>query len=362
MAIGYTDLKEVIKFPATWDLSYLRQWQLKDGSTFDNVVARLGGALVMFNRSLTAGYWAQYLQTTTDLSTEYDIGGNSDELEMTSEYTRPDPIIGEATGHMLPMHDYGGALGWTYMALRRAHRNQLERGVRRLIERSENTWERKLLTRLFSSAAETVGATGVSVPFADGGTADPTYIPPSYKGKVFANTHSHFLRYTDDAAGRTAALKAMMAHLVEHGYRAPFELVIPETDMASWVAQTEFVKPERAAFLTAGVEKRAMVDEANYLGVVETDQGWARVKYETRLPADYAGMFKPAGFNSPMSPLVVRYESGYPLGLSLVAKIDNFPLQDAVAYFTFGVGVADRLAGTATYFAANGNYVDPTIS
>jgi hypothetical protein len=73
-------------------------------------------------------------------------------------------------------------------------------------------------------------------------------------------------------------------------------------------------------------------------------------------------MFKPAGRENTDTPLIVRYEQGYPIGLSLVAKIDQFPLQDAIAMMTFGVGVANRLAGAATYFNSTGVYVNPTIS
>jgi len=73
-------------------------------------------------------------------------------------------------------------------------------------------------------------------------------------------------------------------------------------------------------------------------------------------------MFKPSGFQSINAPLIVRYEEGFPLGLSLVAKVDQYPLQEAEATMTFGVGVGNRLAGAATYFAAAGAYTDPTIT
>src|SRR5581483_3320355 len=120
-----------------------------------------------------------------------------------SRNSRPDPLRGDGTGHMLPLKDYGGALGWTYLALRRMIAQRYQRDIRRLIERSQNTWEKRLMERLFKTSVDTVGNTGKSVPFADGGTADADYVPPSYQGRTFQNTHNHFLRYTNDATGRS---------------------------------------------------------------------------------------------------------------------------------------------------------------
>ncbi len=361
MTIGYADLKSVIQFPQDWDLTYLRRWSLDRGVTFDQVVATLGTALTLFNRSLLTGYYSQYIQTTTDIAMEYDTGGDAGALEEMAEHGKPDPILAKSTGHMIPMKDYGGALGWTYIALRRATMGKLTRDMKRLIERGQNTWDRKLLTRLFTSAYESVG-TGKSVPFADGGSADPDYIPPSSGGQSFLYTHNHFGRATDDATGRSSSMVTMAEHMREHGIQPPYELIIPEADVSLWTAQTEFVKPDRGYITKPGTIVRAAVDENTYLGIMELDRSWCYVKPEMRLPQNYAGMFKPAGFQNTNTPLVVRYESGYPLGLSLVGKIDQFPLMDAVAMMTFGVGIANRLAGACTYFAASGGYVDPTIS
>lgn len=296
MPIGYNDLKNVIRFPATWDLTYLRQWALKDGTTFDQVVSRVGAALVMFNRELTSGYYSDLIQLTSNPALMYDTGSEAAELVKLTEYTKPDPILGDLTGHMLPLNDYGGSLGWTYMALRRANNLDVDRDVRRLIERARNTWNKRVLERLFTTTVETLGTSGKSVPFADGGTADSTYIPITYQGRSFLYTHNHFLRNTADAAGRTANLKAMVNHLYEHGALPPYDLIISEADVANWVAQAEFKKPERGIFSTANIEVRANVPEETYIGVVEVDRGWARVKAEPRVPTNYYGMVKLQSF------------------------------------------------------------------
>jgi hypothetical protein len=292
---------------------------------------------------------------------EYDIGGDSEMLEEISEYAVPDPILAKGTGHMIPLKDYGGSLGWTYMGLRRAHARHLDRDIRRLIERSRNTWEKKLMTRLWKSVYEAVGSSGRSMPFADGGTADADYIPPSYEGKVFDSSHTHYFCEADSGAGRLAGAKDMAGTLYEHGIMPPYDLIIPRADIADWTALTEFTKPTRAFLETMGVETRANLAD-DYIGLIELDESWMFVKPVNRLPANYAGLFKPVGFNSPLAPMQVRYEEGYPLGLSLVGRLENFPMEQAVAYFTFGVGIADRLRGSVCFFDAGGTYVDPTIS
>lgn len=360
-ALGINDVKNVIRIPGTWDLTYLKQWSTAEGVTYDQVVARLAAVLTVFNASLTGGYWGRYLSTTTGITTRYPIGSDNAMLPEIAEHGRPDPIIGEETGHMLPMKDYGGSLGWTYMSMRRGNMDKFDLDMRRLVERGQNTWARKIIGRLFTSVYEAVG-TGKSVPFADGGTADSTYVPPAYEGATFSSSHTHFLRNTADANGRTAALTAMVNHLWEHGIMPPYDLVIPEADVASWVAQAEYKKPVRTALITAGVETRGVVNEDEYLGLFESGRGWGYIKPTPRLPTAYAGMFKPMGYNNSLSPVVVRYEEGYPLGMTLVGDIKQFPLQEAIAYFTFGAGIANRLAGVASYFAASGNYVDPAIS
>lgn len=361
MALGYNDMKNVVRLPGTWDTAYLDRWRNENGVQFGQLAQEVAAALTVFNGSLLTGYWSRYVTLTTELTQRYGMNTGSDTLTKLSEHTRPDPIHSDNAGHMLPMADYGGNLGWTYWALRRAKMGVLQDDVRQLILRAQNTWEKALLTRLFKSTADTVGSTGVSVPFADGGTADSTYVPSNYNGQTFASSHNHFLRYADDAAGRLAAAKAMAVHLAEHGIMGPWVLEIPEADTADWTAVTGFVKPNRTGIITAGVEARAIVAE-EYLGILEVDNGYFLVHATPRLPTNYAGAYKPMGLNAVGNPLLVRYEPGYPLGLTLVGDIKQWPLEEAISVMTFGVGVGDRLNGVATYFAGSGSYTSPTIS
>jgi hypothetical protein len=363
MAFGIHDLKSVIRIPVNWDLAYLRQWQTADGVTWDRVVARLGAGIALFNRSLTTGPWAPFLRVTTEMSVGYRLGEDGGELPPMPEHNRPDLFAGEESGHMIPMRDYGGGLGWTSLALRRASMANLDLGVQSLIDRAGTTWRKRIFERLFKMEADRVGTTGISMPFADGGVADDGYIPTEFDGVGFDDTHNHYTRQLDTEAGRTAYIEWAVNTLREHGIMSPYTLVVPEVDAGVWAVQPEVVKPERAVLLTGGLELRSVVPDADlYTGVFEATRGWGYVMPTSRLPANYAGMFKPYGFGNVNNPLVVRHETGYPLGLTLEGQVIIYPLQEAVAMFTFGVGVGNRLNGALGYFAGSGDYVSPTIS
>jgi len=363
MPFGINDLKNVIRIPVNWDLAYMRQFQTANGETWDRVVARLGAALSLFNASLTQGPWADYFRVTTDTGIEYAIGSGSGELPPMPEHNRPDLFAGDSSGHMIPMRDYGGGLGWTSLALRRATSGKLDLSIQTLIDRSRTTWDKRMFERLFKSNVVRVGASGLSMPFADGGVADPDYVPASWGGVDFTSSHNHYFRFADSSAGRTAALKAMVDTLREHGLTSPYILTIPETDTEAWAAQTEFTPPANAILTTQGLERRAVnVNTDLYTGVFETDRGWGLIMPTPRLPTKYAGMFKPFGFNNVNNPLVVRHEDGFPLGLTIEGQVIIYPLQEATAMFTFGIGVNQRLNGSLTFFNASGDYVDPVIS
>lgn len=374
MAIGVADMKNVIRFPNTWDLEYLRKFNNREGTRvqFDELARDVVAAFTTFNQGLVSpetNWLAAYIRTTTDPTVKYDVGTSGDELPPVAEHGRTDPVTGSATGHMLPMRDYGGALGWTYWALRRANREDLERNIRTLVTRAETTWEKRILTRMFSIAADTVGGTGKSVPFADGGIADANFVPMPHAGKTFNSSHTHFFRNSNDDSGRNKFLADAAATLWEHGITGPYDLLVSDADLTSWTgmnnattkSDANFIKPERGIITMQNIDQRAAIDEQQYVGVIEIPRTYFFVRPVNRIPTGYAGVFRPRGYNSPDNPIAVRYEEGYPLGLTMVAEVNHFPFEESQATFTFGAGVNNRLAGACGRFASSGNYTDPTI-
>lgn len=371
MLLGPTDLKNVLRIPDTYDLTYMNKWSRVDGSqvNFEQLARTAAAAFTIFNSNLTNGYWSRYVTTTTSVTAIDDNGDDGGTLPEISEYVDNDAVFADETGHMIPMKDYGRLMQWTYWAIRRGDNVGLERQIRLFVNQAQNTWDKALLTRLFKSTYDAVG-TGKSVPFADGGTADSNYVPPAYGGATFTSSHTHYLRHADTAAGRDAYLAAAGAHLREHGIMGPYDLVIPEADVSDFAAldgtntnHSVFLKPTRDGVLTSNVEVRSNFDNGTYIGAIENDRDVFLVRPETRLSTDHAGVFKPMGFGSLMNPLLVRYEVGYPLGLTLVQEAPGtYPLQNARGIFTFGAGIGNRLSGVLGYFASGGSYADPTIS
>lgn len=368
--LGLTDLKSVLRVPGTLDLTYLRQFNGRDTAVeFDTLARQTAAAATIFNSNLLTGYWSRYVTVTNDIETPDDSGGSGTGLKKLAEMTRNAPVSDETTAHMLPMDDYGRSLVWTYWAIRRGNNGLLMRQVRLFSEDAQVSWDKALLNRLFKATYDAVG-TGKSVPFADGGTADPDYSPPNYGGYTFDSSHTHYLRNADTAAGRDAYLSAAALHLRHHGITGPYDLVVPESDVDDFVAldgtQTggaKWIKNRNGILETSNIEVRTRFENGEYLGAIETNRDTFLVATTNRLPANYAGVFKPMGLNSPFNPLKVRGESGYPLGITFVQEAQgNWPLQDIHGVFTFGVGIGNRLAGVPGYFAASGGYVSPTIS
>lgn len=369
MSLGISDLKRVITLPGNWDLAYLRRFIGLNGSKVDfaALALEMGAAFTAFNASLTSGYIGRFLRITSDPTTEYASGNGNQRLPRISEHAKADPIVGGSSGHMLPMYDFGGALGWTYWALRRSPMSKFTYDLSAVVEASYNSWEYEFYNRLFSSKVATVGAQGKSLPFMDGGVADPTYVPPSVKGKVFTSAENRYRRYTDDSAGRIQMVTEAARSLRDSGFAGPYDLVVPDQDLTKWQALNDpaakWIKPGRVELMIVnGFETRASIDEEIYRGSIETPDGLFQVYATPRVSPGVAHASKPLGFDNTKNPIAVRFEPGYALGLSVVAEIKHYPFEEAQIVFTFGDGVNNRMNGFNARFAAAGNYADPDIN
>ncbi len=362
--LGPNDLKQYA-LPANWDPAYLSQIALADGTIYEQFVDDVATALSLVNQQLLADpFLSSLISLTTEASVEYRTGV-SNGFEEATEYGRPDAKRGATTGHMLPLKEYDRALGWTWMFLRKARRAQLDADIASAVQDVRDLWAKKILTRLFKSTSDTVG-TGKSVPFADGGTADPNYIPPPVpdRGGTFDSSHNHFLRLS----GITQAnLETAIKHLWEHGHNPPFDLIIAQADISSWTdtsSVTGYV-PRPDPLLRYGTNQDLANVTEDFIGAIETDYGAVRVRANGRIPANYWGVFKSYGPLDQRNPLRVRYNPRLGIGVLLLAgdHIREYPLENAIMWMEFGVGVGeDRTAAALVRQAGSGSYTDPTIS
>jgi hypothetical protein len=366
--LSFADLKN-LAYPTLWDLAEMKKLQLADGATFDQMIGDVSAAArIMNGELLSMPHYGDLFAVQDNIEIEYPVGVTNG-VEESSEYSTPTPKRGKTSGHSLPIKAYDRALGWTIMYLRKARRISLDADIRSAMVDIRDDWQKKLLTRFFKSTAEAVGATsGASVPFADGGTADSTYVPLSGPdGQSFLYTHNHFLRYDTIAH----AIAPAVLHLREHGHVAPYDLIGSQTDQAVYAALTmatdgvAFHAPAWSDLLLGSQQDRARLGDINqYMGLIETPYGIVRLWLTPRVPTNYFGMFKSYGAGDARNPLRVRFDPKVGFGWQLVpgAWVNN-PVTLAVMYAEYGFGIgSDRTNGVAVYKAAAGNYTDPTIS
>jgi hypothetical protein len=350
---------------ALWDLAEMKKVALADGRSFDEMLQEIQDALNELNVALLEDpHYAGMMAIQDEVEVEYEVGA-SNGVEEATEYGRPSPKRGATSGHSLPIKNWDRAFGWTMLALPEMRATKLTADVRSGIRDIRNHFQQRALRRFFLDTAETVGATsGASVPLADGGTADSTYVPPqSSDGEVFANTHDHFLRH---AAISDANVKLAIRHLQEHGHQGPFEIVASQSDAATWQGLTGFKKPEWAGIVyhASATERAAIEGVEMYAGYYESPWGIARIWLTSRVPTNYYGVFKSYGEGDPRNPLRMRINPTFGYGWQVVPGIwVNAPELMAVllSKYEFGIG-EDRTNGVCVFIAGNGDYTAPTIS
>jgi hypothetical protein len=362
MPTGVNSLQQFV-LPQYWDAGELKKYELADGSTYEQLVADIAGALAIANADLLADpLISSLISPTTDLGLEYGTGV-SNGFQVHTEFGRPDAKRGAVTGHMLPLVGYDRMLGWTWDFLRKARRSQIDNDIASAIRDLKDIFQKRVLTRLFKETYDAVGSSGRSMPLADGGTADANYIPLPVpeRAAAFASTHDHIGALN----GITQAnLEIAVKNLWEHGHDAPYDLLVSQADIASWTNTanvTGFV-PRSDPLIRYGATADLANVDASYLGVVDTKYGACRLRVSGRIPTKWWSVFKSYGALDQRNPLVVRFGTDYGAGATLLRgdSIRQYPLEQAMLFFEFGVGVRDRVGAVAAYNDA-GAYSDPVI-
>jgi hypothetical protein len=364
--VGFGDLKDQ-EIHALWDLEELKRLELRDKTTFEQMIREVQDVANAVSGEFTRvppynGLFA--VQDNPDVEYGTFVGGGIQEL---TEYSVPDPYRGKTTGHMLPIKMFARSLGWTLLSLENRRRNQIEADLQVVIDDIRDHFQQRVLSRFFKMEAELVNETaGASVPFADGGTADATYVPlKSPHGVEFAYTHDHYLR---TATNNDASLLASVKHLKEHGHEAPYDLLGAEADVAVYQAMDGWRAPEWPGIIyrdtSAGMDRAALEGTQEYEGYIETGAGIVRVKLLPRIPTLYYALFKAYGSGGAKAPMRMRIDENVGFGWQVMpGKYVNDPLSLAVlrSEFDFGIG-GDRTNGVFVEIDASGDYASPTIS
>lgn len=363
--LGPNDLKQWA-LPAGWDAARLAQLRLASGETYDGLIDDIAAGLSLANAALLRDpIIASLISVTDEMSLEYPTGV-SNGFEDHTEYSTPDAKRGKTTGHMLEPIDKDRQLGWTFDFLRKARRMQIDADIASAMADLRNVWQRTLLQRLFKSTYTGVGAGGRSMPVADGGTADGSYVPVNVpdRATAFAATHTHLLRLNGI---NQANLETAIAHLWEHGYDAPFDLLVSQADLAAWSNTSNVTGWIKRAdgLIRYGVQTDLASVSDEYLAVIETSAyGPVRVRASARIPTAYWAVYKSFGALDSRNVLAVRASDTWGLGAALLAgdHIRQFPLENALLRLEFFQGVQNRVGAAVVENDTSGSYADPTIS
>jgi hypothetical protein len=366
---GYRDLSSNI-LPAAIDRSVLATMQLRDGVTYDRLVAELEVAVRGMNGEFTRHPLWRSLASFGDAAVVNYSAGTSTYADRFTDYGRPEPMHAERSGHMLPLLPWTSALGWTWSKLKDMSMDEGRDDIRLAVDRMRNRYRQQIFRRLLkrgddSGATQGLGAAGYSPGFATvSASTNVDFTPPEFGGVTFTAEHEHY----NAAAGgwATAIIDAMEADLMEHGHMPPYRLLISSADAATVAGLTGFVFPTTSV-IQAGSGTAVAVPEEDptddgfrFLGSYEN----TRIYVAPGLPQYYGFGYRKYGDLSPMNPLRIRSEAGFSQPAARVlrdptagAGID--PLQDLMLYMEFGIGVANRTNGVAIY-ANNANWTDGT--
>lgn len=362
--LGPNDLKQYA-LPSGWDAAEISRFSLRSGETYEALINDIAAALALQNGMLLQNPLVSGLVSVTEeMTVEYGMGVSNGYVTHT-EYGQPDAGRGAVGGHMLPLFKKDRALGWTFDFLESCRRSQIDEDIRAAMKDTRDIWEKEILQRLFKSTYTTVGDSGKSYPVADAGTADSTYVPINYpdRATAFASSHTHLGR--QDGITQTT-LEVGVKHVWEHGYDAPFTVLVAQADIASWTTVTTMTGyiPRAQEGITYGSSQDLSVAPPQYLGSITTQYGPCYLMATARIPTTFWSVFKSFGPEDPRNPLRVRVDPLYGVGAVLFAgdHIRRFPLENALLQMRFGVGIGqDRCAAYLCRNAASSTYTDPTI-
>lgn len=361
-----------LAIPSGWDATTILNWQLKEGRTYEQVVAQLALALGSLNDEFIRT-WGWMFSITDEPMLEYPDGAAVTPSQPITDLSKIDVVGGTTIGSMLPMRLFGEGVGgsWKYFVRTREAKVLADFAVN--INRLKWRFEIDLLTRFFSDAENVIGS-GRDVPFVRGGGAIP-YTPPAYQGVTFTNTHNHFLGVDSTTEGYDVMLNSLAATLEEHGHTAPFRALVAKTDVQAYQTLPDFVKlvDAQITIIDRGGESSGnryyaqgtpMVS-GGLFGRYQSPYGEIELMANARLASGYAGLCKSYGQLDARNPLLVRVaEEGF--GVYIISETSDsrqFPVKTIKEAFEFGVGVGrDRTNGAAARRVSGGAWANPTIS
>ena len=364
MTTGRRDTASLVMMTG-WDATELQNFKLEDGTTYATVVAMINAGLAGLNAEFSSDWMTGLYSLDNIPDLEYRVGA-SNGMEDHTEYGLPDAKRAETEGHMLPLKQRDRMLGWTYDYLREARMSQIEADVADALKDVRDKRRQRILRRLLkreddSGAALKLGTGGYSPGFATAAAStNVDFTPPANEGTSFDSNHEHYVPIAGGVFTNDVFTDAY-DELREHGLEPPFDFLVGPSDRAAVEALSKFTAAADNLILYGSTQDRAAVP-GEYIGTIEHFM----VREVRGIPQYYGFGYKNFGRLSRKNPLRIRLHKGESAFRALAMPHPNagsgiVPLQNLMLYVEFGVGVAERVNGTARY-VNNAAWADGTAT
>lgn len=359
--------------PTGVDATRLAQWQLKSGTTWAEFLARTANALGAFNAELVQR-WGDLIFITEEIMMEYPNGGAITESKVITDVDVVDPRHETTIGHMIDLLVYGDALGGTRRSFRDAREAQLRADIRGVVNRLRESFEKAVLTRLFSNSETAVGSSGYNVPFVRGTGGNVDFAPPAFGGETFTTSHDHYLGVDDDTYDYDDMLNQLAETLQEHGHEPPYIAICSRADVSTVVALTAYTQilsqnvivVDRGGATSGNQFFTRENREFGRFGYFQSEYGEIELRATNRVPTKYVGLYKSYGVNNEQNPIAIRVHPDEGFGARIVSQSSNdprFPIEQMRVEMEHGIGVgSDRTSAAAAYLHSSGTFTAPTIS
>lgn len=377
--LGASALLDLV-LPTGIDGNKILQWNLEDGTSSTEVLARAATAVGVANQEIMQEF-GEVVYLTEESYALYSNGvADTGMTPKKTEFTQPSGVRTAETGHMLPRVDYEDALAWTKHYLRRARLGKIDADLRLIVDRWKNRVRFDVHTRMMSNLENLIGTGGYDVPFAIGTGMNVNYIPPQSGAKKFTSAHTHFVYADTSSSGTFATLfDSMMGELRHHGgdyARGNILILVSGDDLDTIAAITGFVElnPTNVTVVAGNTAAPVRITGGNFefvpgslFGYYKSKKyGLAELRYDDYMPTGFAFATRPFGMNNPMNALAIRQEPGIGFGLKPDPRVTNSlnpELEKILFEATHGVGVNNRLNGVAGKIGAGvSSYAAPTLS
>lgn len=366
--------------PGFVDTGQLLINELADGVRVDDIWAEIQNAVAVYNQhKTTVASLLSY--PTTQAAAPLHQGLTQEKFEIASQYGVPKAI--NPPVDVLKMgfdyHDHDASTRFTALALRDMSSEQVSSRIAACLDADARLVQGLVLDRLFSNVPGENDFAHTVYPLWN---AD-SVVPPSYMGKSFAGSHSHYL-VSQGASIDSGDVEAAMALVTEHGYGLGADsgsqlvaLFNPSEaeHVQSWRAGEENANGQTARFdFIPSANAPTYLTQSSIVGALPpTDvdgvpvlgsYGKAWVIESMLVPAGYFAVFATGGPDSEQNVIARRmHPSPAWQGLRLIeGNWAKYPLVESFFQRGLGTGVRHRGAAAVVQIKASGSYDVPTVN